>query len=116
MPSSLVVKKGSKILSMIDFGIPPPCIPDGRYQHPVRYPGFNPQLSPLRHSLYGVEDEVEEELAQDHLRQLFLNLILNAIQAMPQGGELRIKTRISDGVLITTIRDTGGGDTEIYHG
>jgi len=46
---------------------------------------------------------------KDHLRQLFLNLILNAIQAMPQGGELRIKTRISDGVLITTIRDTGGG-------
>ena len=46
---------------------------------------------------------------KDHLRQLFLNLILNAMQAMPQGGELRIKTRISDGVLIATIRDTGGG-------
>ncbi|HID57540.1 TPA: GAF domain-containing sensor histidine kinase [Candidatus Poribacteria bacterium] len=46
---------------------------------------------------------------RDHLRQLFLNLILNSIQAMPQGGELRIETRLSDGMLITRIKDTGMG-------
>jgi signal transduction histidine kinase len=46
---------------------------------------------------------------KDHLRQLFLNLILNAIQAMPNGGELRITTEMSDGNLLVRIKDTGIG-------
>ena len=47
------------------------------------------------------------------MRQLFLNIILNALQAMPDGGELDITTGrwisgSSEGVEIT-IRDTGTG-------
>jgi two-component system NtrC family sensor kinase len=48
------------------------------------------------------------------IRQLFLNIILNAIQAMPDGGELDISTGrwiasgSAEGVEIT-IRDTGTG-------
>ena len=47
------------------------------------------------------------------IRQVFLNIILNAIQAMPAGGELDISTgrwisEATEGVEIT-IRDTGVG-------
>ncbi len=48
-----------------------------------------------------------------HVRQVFLNIILNAIQAMPEGGTLDVSTRewrseAAQGVEIV-IRDTGGG-------
>ncbi len=45
----------------------------------------------------------------EQLRQIFLNLILNALQAMPGGGTLRIVTRAQDGVAQVQLRDTGQG-------
>jgi PAS domain S-box-containing protein len=49
----------------------------------------------------------------DQLRQVFGNIILNAIQAMPGGGQLIIKTKASrsDGIAISII-DTGVGIPE----
>ena len=66
--------------------------------------------------------KLEKRLAPDmplicadsgQIRQVFLNIILNAIQAMPEGGELDISTgratsEATEGVEIT-IRDTGVG-------
>jgi len=66
--------------------------------------------------------KLEKRLASDmplicadsgQIRQVFLNIILNAIQAMPDGGELDISTgratsEATEGVEIT-IRDTGVG-------
>lgn len=47
----------------------------------------------------------------DQLRQVFSNLILNAIQAMPAGGELRLATRSQapGNGCIVEIADTGAG-------
>ena len=52
------------------------------------------------------------EVDEDRMNQVFLNLMLNAIQAMPDGGELRIVTEREEGWLICSINDDGVGIAE----
>ena len=46
------------------------------------------------------------------LKQAFLNLILNALQAMPQGGVLTVESGMVNGVVVVRIADTGVGISE----
>ena len=48
----------------------------------------------------------------EQLRRVMQNLLLNAIDAMPQGGALRVVTRRSDGVVRIDVADTGQGLSE----
>ncbi|MCG3175809.1 MAG: Adaptive-response sensory-kinase SasA [Candidatus Omnitrophica bacterium] len=43
------------------------------------------------------------------LQQALLNILINAIEAMPQGGQLRVETSIDRGEVRITITDTGLG-------
>jgi signal transduction histidine kinase len=43
------------------------------------------------------------------MNQVFLNLILNACQAMPEGGTLRLALHPTDATVELTIQDTGCG-------
>ncbi|MEK6530513.1 MAG: ATP-binding protein, partial [candidate division NC10 bacterium] len=87
---------------------------------------INPRLSRvvsiLRHQARIANVEVEEEYGvdlptvhadADQLRQVFLNLVTNGLDAMPGGGRLRIATGLveEDGAFWVEIavRDTGGG-------
>jgi signal transduction histidine kinase len=45
----------------------------------------------------------------DQLQQVCTNLILNAIQAMPEGGTLTLRTSFSDGQCKVEVQDTGYG-------
>jgi PAS domain S-box-containing protein len=45
----------------------------------------------------------------DQLKQAFLNIILNATQAMPSGGILRVDTAIEEELVVIRFSDTGVG-------
>jgi PAS domain S-box-containing protein len=45
----------------------------------------------------------------DHMNQVFLNLILNACQVMPEGGTLSLALHPTDATVELTVQDTGCG-------
>jgi two-component system nitrogen regulation sensor histidine kinase GlnL len=53
------------------------------------------------------------ESEKDRLKQVFLNLLKNAAEAMPSGGELGLSTRLLPGQRVeVAVRDQGSGIAE----
>jgi len=46
---------------------------------------------------------------EDEVKEILLNLVLNGLEAMPQGGALRVSARPQDGRVCVEVSDTGPG-------
>ena len=51
----------------------------------------------------------EVSLSRGELQQVFLNLIINAVQAMRRGGTITLSCRCLDGTVVIAVQDTGHG-------
>jgi PAS domain S-box-containing protein len=58
------------------------------------------------------EDQPTLRVDPDRMKRMFINLIENAIAAMPQGGTLTISSKKSDGNVEIALTDTGSGIPE----
>src|SRR5579864_6633027 len=55
------------------------------------------------------QDALTARVDADLVKQAVLNIVINGVQSMPQGGNLRIATRREGDSAIVTVRDEGGG-------
>jgi len=56
-----------------------------------------------------IQREPKIEVDVEKMKRVFVNIIKNAIDAMPEGGKLTIKSKESDGNLEIAFTDTGVG-------
>ncbi len=66
----------------------------------------------IRISSYFEEDSIQVYASKNQLRQVFLNLISNARDAMPDGGNLTLRTTSDGGTVRIEVSDTGVGIRE----
>jgi signal transduction histidine kinase len=56
-----------------------------------------------------VPESIESALARDRMERVFLNLIDNALEVMPEGGTIRIAAAVEHGAAVVSVTDTGPG-------
>ena len=78
----------------------------------LRLASFDKSFQKLNLKKIYAEDLPKAFADPDQLQQVFLNLFLNARDAMPLGGELKIKTFQKNGELSVEITDNGAGIDE----
>jgi signal transduction histidine kinase len=62
-----------------------------------------------------IEETAKEVVADSAiLKRILANLVNNAVQAMPQGGELSVHAREEASEIVITVQDTGGGIPEEF--
>jgi len=54
-------------------------------------------------------DPLPVKVDTDFLKQAVLNVVINGVQAMPQGGTLTVTALIEKDTVVTEVRDQGGG-------
>ena len=59
--------------------------------------------------LNNVPGGIEIPMARSRVERVFFNLIINALEAMPHGGEIRIGAKKADNCVLIEVEDTGPG-------
>lgn len=99
------------VLSLRNFGRPDQAEVDRIDVHD----SLDAALTILGHELKSVRvvreygELPQVECYPQQLGQVFMNLLMNAVHAMPEGGTLTVRTASADGGVSVEIRDTGVG-------
>jgi len=56
-----------------------------------------------------IAPEIEVPLERSRMERAFVNLVGNAIEAMPEGGEVKIAAAIREGAVLVEVKDNGPG-------
>ena len=70
------------------------------------YPASNKNINLIKELAPDVPKILMDE---NKMSQVFMNIMINALQAMDNGGSLTIRTRMDDGYCAVSIADTGAG-------
>ena len=71
--------------------------------------GGDPRQSKVQFRVIAPSDLPPIRADWNHLKQVLLNLVLNGMQAMPEGGTLTIEANADHRTLFLTIEDSGTG-------
>ncbi len=78
-------------------------------RHVVELVGYQLRVAGIEVEMDLDSDPAAVEADHFQMEQLFLNLVLNALDAMRDGGTLFLRTRVRGGKVIAEVRDTGHG-------
>jgi len=56
-----------------------------------------------------IPDDIELPLERNRMERVFSNLVGNALEMMPEGGQIRISAAAQNGFVVADVRDTGPG-------
>jgi signal transduction histidine kinase len=59
--------------------------------------------------ILSIPPEIELPLERSRMERAFVNLISNALEAMPMGGEVRISAALDGGSVVVEVADNGPG-------
>lgn len=75
----------------------------------LRMVRHDPRARRVRVDVQVARDLPSVQAVEDHLVMVFVNLFINAFDAMPDGGELRVESRLDEEGAAIVVRDTGAG-------
>jgi signal transduction histidine kinase len=55
------------------------------------------------------EQPIYLKIDADQVQQVLVNLLLNALDALPRGGTVRVETETTEGRVAVSVRDSGAG-------
>ena len=111
----LFALKREALLRVGQLEVSPPFQPDGRLSSEATRPRWQEELKETGHCIELVTDlEAVPPIraAQAGLYDILVNLIFNAVDALPRGGNIRICSRALEEGVQLTISDTGAGMDE----
>ncbi|WP_230199521.1 PAS domain-containing protein [Bacillus testis] len=77
--------------------------------HTISLLAYEAKKKKIKIILDSIDDEIQILCDQNRLKQVFLNMIKNGIEAMPDGGQLTVHIRKDSTSVKVILRDTGTG-------